>query len=70
MSNGFYNGACWWNWQDKGHRNHDLASLQKFIEREDKKYCLNRYYFEQFAFFTQWTELKQYALAFTFCSSQ
>jgi len=57
----FYNGACWWNWQDKGHRNHDLASLQKFIEREDKKHCLNRYYFEQFAFFTQWAELKKYA---------
>jgi len=57
----FYSGACWWNWGNIGHRNHDADSLHQFIQRGDKKYSLERYYFEQFAFFTQWQELKQYA---------
>lgn len=57
----FYNGVCWWNWKDKGHRNHDAEALERFQQRQDKKYCLEQYYFEQFAFFTQWQELKEQA---------
>ncbi|OQW91547.1 MAG: hypothetical protein BWK78_04300, partial [Thiotrichaceae bacterium IS1] len=36
-------------------------ALTQFRQRSDKKYCLDQYYFEQFAFFTQWQELKEYA---------
>ncbi len=57
----FYSGACWWNWIDKGHRNHDAKALEQFQQHKDKKYCLEQYYFEQFAFFTQWQELKTHA---------
>ncbi len=57
----FYSGACWWNWSNIGHRNRDPDALSQFMQRESKKYCLEQYYFEQFAFFTQWQELKQYA---------
>jgi 4-alpha-glucanotransferase len=57
----FYSGACWWNWGNIKHRNAEPEALAQFCQRKDKKYCLERYYFEQFAFFTQWSELKQYA---------
>jgi 4-alpha-glucanotransferase len=57
----FYSGACWWNWGDEGHRNHDSEALSKFEQRSEKKYCLEQYYFEQFAFFSQWQRLKDLA---------
>jgi 4-alpha-glucanotransferase len=55
----FYIGACWWDWADMGHRNHDPDALAQFRQR--KEHYFKQYYFEQFAFFTQWQELKQYA---------
>jgi len=57
----FYGGACWWDWSDTGHRNHDFDALDQFINQDDHEHCLKQYYFEQFAFFTQWQELKEYA---------
>lgn len=58
----FYQGDCWWNWSDESHRHHNSDALNEFRQRsKDKEYCLERYYFEQFAFFTQWQELKEYA---------
>jgi len=57
----FYGGACWWDWSDTGHRNHDLDALDQFMNQDDNENRLRQYYFEQFAFFTQWQELKQYA---------
>lgn len=46
-----YSGAYWWHWPEEGHRNHDPDALTQFRQRSDKKYCLDQYYFEQFAFF-------------------
>lgn len=58
----FYGGGCWWHWNEN-HRNHDPDALIQFRQRSNKKYYPDQeqYYFEQFAFFTQWQELKEYA---------
>jgi 4-alpha-glucanotransferase len=55
----FYQGANWWKWDNKGYRNHDQLALAEARKQFDKE--IEQYRFEQFAFFTQWQELKTYA---------
>jgi 4-alpha-glucanotransferase len=55
----FYQGKNWWTWDNEGYRNHDELALVEARKQFDKE--INQYRFEQFAFFTQWQELRSYA---------
>jgi len=55
----FYQGACWWNWPDQSYRYHEPQALEKARKRFADK--IEQYCFMQFAFFTQWQELQEYA---------
>lgn len=54
-----YQGANWWKWDNEGYRNHDQLALAEAGKQFDKE--IEQYRFEQFAFFSQWQELKTYA---------
>ena len=54
-----YQNACWWNWFNKDHRHYGSQALVK--TRKRLKPFIELHYFIQFAFFTQWQELKKYA---------
>lgn len=55
----FHKGACWWNWQDKGYRNREPQALNKACKHFAQE--IEQYRFIQFAFFSQWQELQEYA---------
>jgi 4-alpha-glucanotransferase len=54
-----YQGACWWNWREKGYRYREPQALDKARKRFADK--IEQYRFIQFAFFRQWQELQEYA---------
>jgi len=54
-----YQNTCWWNWFNEEHRHYGSQALVK--ARKRLKPFIEWHYFIQFAFFTQWQELKEYA---------
>jgi 4-alpha-glucanotransferase len=54
----FHDNKPWWEWNDE-HRNRDERVLEQFEQQHQDS--IGYYYFEQFVFYTQWSELKEFA---------
>lgn len=52
-------GRAWYDWSDKGLRDHDPAALERFVSDNEREIEFQKYV--QYLFFTQWKGLRDYA---------